>query len=69
MDLDRVASAATYLCFTINSFSGQELNDVDSAKCRLYNTTVRVISALILTPSPSYFTAGQKQPGVLRPLV
>lgn len=38
-DLERVSSSATYLCFCINSFSGQELNDVASAKCRLYNAS------------------------------
>jgi tellurium resistance protein TerZ len=37
-NLDRVSREATYLCFTINSFSGQELNDVKSASCRLYNS-------------------------------
>ena len=41
MDLDQVASNATYLCFNINSFSGQELNDVSGAKCRLYNTATK----------------------------
>jgi len=37
-DLERITPAATYLCFCINSFTGQELNDVKDAKCRLYNS-------------------------------
>lgn len=38
MDLEKVTSQATYLCFNINSFSGTPLKDVAGAKCRLYNT-------------------------------
>ena len=38
-DLSRIPPNVTYLCFCINSFSGQELNDVKDARCRLYNTT------------------------------
>ena len=38
-DLERVTPQATYLCFCINSFTGQELNDVKDAKCRLYNAS------------------------------
>jgi stress response protein SCP2 len=37
-DLEAVDPKATYLCFIINSYSGQKLNDVSKAKCRLYNT-------------------------------
>ena len=38
VDLERVSRRATYLCFCINSFSGEELNDVASATCRFYNS-------------------------------
>jgi hypothetical protein len=38
-DLEDVHPSAKYLCFNINSFTGQELNDVTAAKCRLYNTS------------------------------
>ena len=37
-DLARIPKRAAYLCFVINSFSGQELNDVKDARCRLYNS-------------------------------
>mmetsp|Transcript_34087 Transcript_34087/g.43978 ORF Transcript_34087/g.43978 Transcript_34087/m.43978 type:complete len:561 (+) Transcript_34087:41-1723(+) len=39
VDLEKVSPEASYLCFCINSFTGQELNDVSSAKCRLYNSS------------------------------
>jgi len=39
VDLELVDPKATYLCFCINSFSGQLLKDVADAKCRLYNAT------------------------------
>ena len=38
-DLEKVSSEAVYLGFCINSFTGQELNDVKDAKCRLYNAS------------------------------
>lgn len=44
-DLEKVSPEATYLCFCINSFTGQELNDVASAKCRLYNSSTLSESA------------------------
>lgn len=37
-DLAAVDPRVVYLCFCINSFSGQELNDVANARCRLYNS-------------------------------
>jgi hypothetical protein len=37
--LEKVSKSATFLCFCINSFSGQLLNEVASAKCRLFNST------------------------------
>jgi len=37
-DLEKVSPNATYLCFGINCFSGENLCDVASASCRLYNT-------------------------------
>ena len=38
-DLELVDPKAIYLCFCINSFSGQKLKDVKDAKCRLYNSS------------------------------
>jgi hypothetical protein len=37
-NLDKVSRNATYLCFTINSFSGQNFNVVSRASCRLFNS-------------------------------
>jgi tellurium resistance protein TerZ len=49
-DLELVNPQATYLCFCINSFSGQKLNDVKDAKCRLYdNTTSHELASFDIT--------------------
>jgi tellurium resistance protein TerZ len=49
-DLERVSPRATYLCFCINSFTGQLLSNVASAKCRMYNTlTLNEIASFDLT--------------------
>mmetsp|Transcript_29639 Transcript_29639/g.38206 ORF Transcript_29639/g.38206 Transcript_29639/m.38206 type:complete len:238 (+) Transcript_29639:1258-1971(+) len=49
-DLERVSPLATYLCFCINSYSGQLLSNVASAKCHLYNSnTLNEIASFDLT--------------------
>ena len=36
VQLARVHPAAAYLCICINSYTGQELDDVKDAQCRLH---------------------------------
>lgn len=48
--MEKVDPRAVYLCFCINSFTGQQLKDVSSAKCRLYNTeTLNEVASLDIT--------------------
>jgi len=50
VDLGKLSPNAQYLGFVINSYSGQELNDVHRASCRLYETaTQRVVGSYDLS--------------------
>ena len=37
-DLGKISPNAAFLCFTINSYSGEPLNTVENARCRIYNS-------------------------------
>jgi tellurium resistance protein TerZ len=37
-----VSHSAKYICFVVNSFSGQELDDVDKAACHLFDPATKV---------------------------
>ena len=42
LNMDHLAPDVHYLCLTINSFSGQELDDVKDAGCHLFNPKTHV---------------------------
>ena len=42
VDLNRVPSNVQYICFVLNSYSGQELDDVSKASCHLFDAATNV---------------------------
>ncbi len=42
LDLSRISSSINYVAFVINSFSGQELDDVRKTSCHLFDSVSRI---------------------------